>query len=91
MLVLYHDSPGSGCEFASVGAARIPDMGGSLLNLSIRSSCILYAFISAKPVLCVPTIFDANDDIILRLFTVWHWGHDVSSGLVLIDCISSKL
>jgi hypothetical protein len=36
------------------GAARLPISGGSLANLSIRSSNMLYAFISAKPVLRVP-------------------------------------
>ena len=39
--VPYHDSPGSGLELASVGAARMPDIGGSFFKFVIRSSCIL--------------------------------------------------
>src|ERR1043166_6666119 len=50
-------SPEEGLEGGVVsGAARLPISGGSLANFFIRSSSILYAFISAKPVLRVPLI-----------------------------------
>ena len=70
--------------------ARFPVRGGSLENLSMRSLYMSRAFISLKPGLCVPTIFEANDEINRVASLALQKGHTVSSTLAWTDWVASN-
>ncbi|MCP9455058.1 MAG: hypothetical protein NNA18_02965 [Nitrospira sp.] len=61
------------------GVFRFLSRGGSLANRSMRSWFMADAFISAKPGLRVPTIFDEKEESNLVACLAWHEGHSVSS------------
>lgn len=72
------------------GVLRFPVREGNFENLWLRSFSMSYAFISAKPGLWVPTIFEAKFDMRRVAVFALHFGQDVSSGLAYVGWINSK-